>query len=328
LGVREKGERVKILVTGGAGFVGSHLVDALLARGNRPVVVDNLSTGKEANLNPSVRLCGVDIRDAAALEQVFARERPELVSHHAAQTDVRRSMADPAFDAQVNLLGFVNLLQLCVKYGVRKVVFASTSAVYPEPEVVPTDETYPIRPLSAYGLSKYVGEQYLRFYWDVYGLRFTIFRYGNVYGPRQDPHGEAGVVAIFSDQMLTGVRPTIFGDGNKTRDYIYIDDVVSANLLAMDGDGDGEIFNLGWGQEVRDFQVFNAVRNALGVQVEPQYEEKRSGELYRIALDSTKAKALLGWIPQVPFEEGVRLTVDYYRRLSEGARARCRGLSQ
>ena len=319
---------MKVLVTGGAGFIGSHIVDALLARGNRPVVVDNLLAGKETNINPAAPFYRVDIRDATALEQVFIGEQPQIMSHHAAQTDVRRSMADPAFDAQVNILGFVNLLQLCVKYGVRKVVFASTSAVYPEPEAVPADETHPVRPLSAYGLSKYLGEQYLSFYRNVYGLCFTIFRYGNVYGPRQDPHGEAGVVAIFSEQMLSGIRPTLFGDGNKTRDYIYIDDVVSANLLAMDGAGDREIFNLGWGREIRDFEVFDAVRNAVGIQVEPQYSEKRPGELDRIALESWKAKELLGWTPRVPFEEGVRLTVDYYRRLFGGAGAGCRGLSQ
>ncbi len=230
-----RGEKplVKVLVTGGAGFIGSHLVDALLARGDQAIVVDDLSAGRETNLNPAAPLYRIDIRDMAALDQVFVREQPEIVSHHAAQTDVRRSMGDPACDAQVNIIGFVNLLQLCAKYGVRKVLFASTSAVYPEPEFVPSDETHPVRPLSAYGLSKYAGEKYLEFDGEVYGLRFTIFRYGNVYGPRQDPSGEAGVVAIFSQQMLSGIQPTLYRDGHKTRDYIYVDDVVLANLLAM-----------------------------------------------------------------------------------------------
>lgn len=305
---------MRVLVTGGAGFIGSHLVDALVARGDRVVVVDDLSTGGEENLNHAASFFRVDVRDTEALEQVFMEEQPEIVSHHAAQTDVRRSMADPTFDAQVNILGSINLLQLSVKYQVRKVVFASTSAVYPEPEFVPADESHPIRPLSAYGLSKFVGEQYLKFYRDVYGLRFSIFRYGNVYGSRQDPHGECGVVAIFSEQMLNGVRPTVFGDGSKTRDYIYVGDVVSANLLAMDGAGDGEVFNLGWGREVTDFEVFEAVRRAVGVEVEPIYSQKRPGELDRIALDSTKAKRLLGWAPRVPFEEGVPLAVAYYAR--------------
>lgn len=304
---------MKVLVTGGAGFIGSHVVDALVARGDRTVVVDNLSTGKRENLNPAVPFYGVDVRDAASLEEVFARERPEVVSHHAAQVDVRRSMRDPAFDADVNVLGLVNLLQLCVRYEVRKVIFASTSAVYPEPEAVPVDETHPVRPQSAYGLSKHVGEKYLELFRDVHGLPFGAFRYGNVFGPRQDPKGEAGVVAIFTEQMMNGVRPTLFGDGNKTRDYVYVDDVVSVNLLAMDGRADGGVFNVGWGREVRDVEVFEAVRRGLGAQVEPQYGQKRPGELGRIALDSAKARASLGWRPRVSFEEGVRLTLEYFQ---------------
>ena len=304
---------MRVLVTGGAGFIGSHLVDALLKRSDHPIVVDDLSTGRKENLESRVPLYRTDIGDAAASEQVFAQERLDLVSHHAAQTDVRRSMANPAFDAQVNIVGFVNVLQLCVKFKVRKVVFASSSAVYPEPEAVPADETHPVRPVSAYGLSKYIGEIYLRFFSEAFGLRFTIFRYGNVYGPRQDPKGEAGVVAIFSQQMLTGVQPTLFGDGNKTRDYIYIDDVVSANLLALDGAGDGEIFNLGWGHEIKDFEVFDSVRKALRVNGEPCYAPKRPGELDRIALNSDKAKRKLRWVPRVPFQQGIQLATDYYR---------------
>lgn len=205
-----------------------------------------------------------------------------------------------------------------MKYGVRKVVLASTSAVYPEPEIIPAAESHPVRPRSAYGLSKYVGEQYLRFYADTYALCFTIFRYGNVYGPRQDPHGEAGVVAIFSEQMLSGVRPTIFGDGSKTRDYVYVEDVVWANLLAMDGAGDAEVFNLGWGREITDFEVFEAVRKAVGVAVEPIYGQKRPGELDRIALDSARAAQLLGWRPRVSFEDGVPMTVAHYKSRGEG----------
>ena len=305
---------MKVLITGGAGFVGSHLVDAFLGEGHRVVVVDDLSTGKEANLNPAASFYKVDIRNSSALEQVFEQEHPEFVNHHAAQTDVRRSMADPAHDADINILGFTNLLLLCVKHKARKLIFASSSAVYPEPECIPADETHAVRPVSAYGLSKYVGEKYLQFFGATYSLPYTIFRYGNVYGPRQDPNGEAGVVAIFSEQMLDGVQPTLFGDGNKTRDYIHVGDVVSANLLAMDGAGDGEILNLGWGKEIKDIEVFNAVRKALGVRVEPRYAPKRPGELDRIALDSSKAKSLLGWSPRVSFEEGVPGTVGTYKR--------------
>ncbi|HJY87827.1 MAG TPA: NAD-dependent epimerase/dehydratase family protein [Candidatus Acidoferrales bacterium] len=302
------------LITGGAGFIGSHIVDAVLAEGHHAAVVDNLATGKTANLNPTARFYQVDIASRDALEEVFAQERPVIVSHHAAQTDVRRSMADPSFDARVNVLGFVNLLELCVKYKTQKVIFASTCAVYPEPRSLPAEEIHLVQPLSAYGVSKYVGEKYMEFYRGVYGLRSTIFRYGNVYGPRQDPKGEAGVVAIFCEQLLTGIQPTLFGDGNKTRDYIHVDDVVSANLLAIQGAGDGEVFNLGWGIEIKDFQVFETVRDALASQAEPRYAPKRPGEMNHIALDSKKAKRLLGWSPRVTFAQGIPLTAAYYKK--------------
>lgn len=305
---------MKVLVTGGAGFIGSHLVDELLVRGHRVAIVDDLSSGTTDNVNPAAAFYQADIRDPRALAEVFDRERPDAVSHHAAQTDVRRSMSDPGFDASVNVLGLVNVLQLAVTSGVSKVLFASSSAVYPDPKFVPVDEAHPIRPQSIYGLTKYVGEQYLQLYRDVYGLAFTAFRYGNVYGPRQDPHGEAGVVAIFSAQILTGVQPTLFGDGTKTRDYVYIDDIVAANMLALDGGGNGEVFNLGWGREISDVEVFRAVRDALGGQGEPRYAAKRPGELDRIALDSTRAKTILRWAPRFGFDEGIRQTTEYYRR--------------
>lgn len=313
--VQESGRsHLKVLVTGGAGFIGSHLCDALIARGDRVIVVDNLSTGKRANLNPKASFHEVDIRDAAALEKVFEAERPDRVSHHAAQTDVRRSMAEPGYDAQVNVVGSVNVFHLCSKLGVKKVLFASSSAAYPEPEYVPVREDHPIHPLSAYGLTKYIGEHYLRFYREVYRLPFTAFRYGNVYGPRQDPQGEAGVVAIFCSRMLAGAPCTLFGDGKKTRDYVYVDDVVAANLLALDGAGDGEVLNIGWGREITDFEVFDAVRKALGKQADPTYAPKRPGELDRIALDSSKAAKALGWAPRVPFDEGIRWSADHYRQ--------------
>ena len=305
---------MKVLVTGGAGFIGSHLVDALLARGDSVAVVDNLSTGKKTNLNPKASFHEADIRDPASLEKIFLAEKPEMVSHHAAQTDVRRSMADPAYDAQVNVLGTVNLLHLCVQHKVWKVIFASSSAAYPEPDYVPVREDHPLRPVSAYGLTKQIGEQYLRFFRETAGLRFTAFRYGNVYGPRQDPKGEAGVVAIFCNQMLAGAPCTLFGDGKKTRDYVYVDDVVAANLLALEEAGDGETFNIGWGQEITDFEVFDAVRKALAKTVEPAYASKRPGELNRIALDNTRAAGILGWSPRVGFQEGIRRSAEYYRR--------------
>jgi len=305
---------MKILVTGGAGFIASHIVDRLIEAGHEVVVVDDLSSGRQENLNLHARFYQLDVRDAEGLAEVFSQERPDAVNHHAAQTDVTRSMRDPSFDAQVNILGSLNLIRCALQYEVRKIIFASTSAVYPEPEYVPADENHPIKPVSAYGLSKYMVEQYLHFFYKNMGLRYTAFRYGNVYGARQDPHGESGVVAIFSEQMLNGIQPTIFGDGSKTRDYIHVDDVVTADLLAMGDRGDGEVFNLGWGLEVTDFQVFDAVRNALDARVEPIYGQKRPGELERISLNCAKARRLLGWSPTITFEEGIPMAVEYYRR--------------
>ena len=306
---------MKVLLTGGAGFIGSHIADKLVEEGNEVIIVDNLSTGKKKNLNPKAKFYDVDITNINALEEVFSKEKPDIVNHHAAQTDVRHSMRDPNFDAMVNVLGSLNILQLCSKYRVKKIIYASTSAVYNEPLYVPMDEKHPIDPLSGYGVTKYTVELYLRVYSQNYGISYTIFRYGNVYGPRQDPYGECGVVAIFSEQMLTGIQPTIFGDGSKTRDYVYVGDIVDANIFAMNGLGDGEVFNLGWGKEITDFEVFDAVRKALGVQVEPIYSKKRPGEVDRVCLNSSKAKTKLGWKPKVNFEEGIALTVEYYKKL-------------
>ncbi|HDD35232.1 MAG TPA: NAD-dependent epimerase/dehydratase family protein, partial [Candidatus Desulfofervidus auxilii] len=224
---------MKVLLTGGAGFIGSHIADKLVEEGNEVIIVDNLSTGKKKNLNPKAKFYDVDITNVNALEEVFSKEKPDIVNHHAAQTDVRHSMRDPNFDAMVNVLGSLNILQLCSKYRVKKIIYASTSAVYNEPLYVPMDEKHPIDPLSGYGVTKYTVELYLHVYSQNHGISYTIFRYGNVYGPRQDPYGECGVVAIFSEQMLAGIQPTIFGDGSKTRDYVYVGDIVDANIFAM-----------------------------------------------------------------------------------------------
>ncbi|MSQ26427.1 MAG: NAD-dependent epimerase/dehydratase family protein [Dehalococcoidia bacterium] len=305
---------MKVLVTGGAGFIGSQVVDALIARGDSVGVVDNLSSGSRRNLNPRARLYVVDITDPAAVEAVFAQEKPEAVSHHAAQTDVRRSLADVPFDARTNILGSIHVLDGCVKQGAKNIVFASTSAIYPETQALPIPETHPLQPVSAYGVSKMTVENYLALYKLAFGLRWTAFRYGNVYGPRQDPHGECGVVAIFSGQLLAGATPTIFGDGTKTRDYIHVDDIVRGNLLALDGAGDGEVFNLGMGREVSDYEVFQGVAAALGSPVMPIFGKKRPGELDRVCLDITKAQRVLGWSPRVTLAEGMAATVAYYKK--------------
>ena len=311
---------MRVLVTGGAGFIGSHVVDALLGEGHSVAVVDDLSAGTPENIDPQARLYRASITDAESLERVFADERPQIVNHHSAQTDVRASLADPLSDARVNVLGTVNLLQLSVKHDVTRFIFASTCAVYSEPSYMPMDESHPVKPQSGYGMSKHAAEGYITLYGDTYGLKYKIFRYGNVYGPRQNPKGEAGVVAIFAGQLLTGIQSTIFGDGSKTRDYIYVGDIARANLMAVDPPGDFNVFNLASGLEVSDDDIFQAVGDSVGANVSPVYAQKRPGEADRVSLDISKAEKLLGWKPTVALGEGVRRTVAYYaERLRQSA---------
>ena len=225
---------MKILVTGGAGFIASHLVDRLIAHGHRVIVVDNLSAGQKENVNPKASFYLTDICDAQALEEVFKRERPEIVNHHAAHVNVRKSVEMPVYDANINILGSLNLCELSKKYQIKKFIYVSTGgAVYGEPKDLPVQETCPVEPLSQYGVSKHTVEHYLSIFYKLYGLNFTVLRYPNVYGPRQSPHGEAGVVAIFSELLLQNKPPTIFGDGSKTRDYVYVEDIVAANLMVL-----------------------------------------------------------------------------------------------
>ena len=309
---------MRVLVTGGAGFIGSHLVDALIQQGHNVAVVDDLSAGRSAFINPDARLYEVSITDLDGLSRVFAAERPQAVSHHAAQISVRRSMADPSFDALVNVVGTVNVLRLSVTHGCERVVFASTCAVYSDPVRLPLDESHPAIPASAYGTSKLAAEDYLRFYGRVHGLQYVAFRYGNVYGPRQDPGGEAGVVAIFGNQMLSGQQVTIYGNGSKTRDYVYISDVVKANLAAMRLPAAAEVLNLARGVEVSDYEVFDLVRRASGADAEPVYADKRPGEVERVCVDSSRASEILGWTPAVEPPEGILRTVEHLRAESRG----------
>ncbi|HHT9125110.1 MAG TPA: NAD-dependent epimerase/dehydratase family protein [Candidatus Brocadiia bacterium] len=306
---------MKILVTGGAGFIGSHIVDKIILMGHDCIVVDNLLTGKEHNVNPKAIFYKVDISDTEEMERIFLKEHPNIVNHHAAQVDVRKSVREPVYDAEVNILGSLNLMELSREYRVEKFIYASTGgAVYGEPLYLPVDEDHPIYPLAHYGVSKHTVEHYLHVFNELYGFRYTVLRYGNVYGPRQNPYGEAGVVAIFSEQMLARERPTIFGDGSKTRDYIFIDDVVDANILVMNNRGDNEVFNLGWGKEVSDQKIFEAVRDALKVDIKPIYDKKRPGELDRICLDNKKIKHWLDWQPKVSLEEGIARTTAWYKK--------------
>jgi UDP-glucose 4-epimerase len=304
---------MKILVTGGAGFIASHVSEGYLKAGHTVAIVDDLSTGKRENIPSAAKFYQCDVTDLEAIEEVIAEERPEIINHHAAQMDVRRSVREPLFDARVNILGGLGLLEIAVKYKIRKFLYASTGgASYGEVETVPVDETHPTAPICHYGVSKITLERYLYLYKHLYGLNYTVMRYPNVYGPRQNPHGEAGVVAIFALQMLRGDRPTIYGDGSKTRDYTFIEDIVRANLALLEK-GDGEILNLGWGKPVSDFQIFELVRKAAGYSNSPQYAPVRNGEVAHIALNAGRAKAVSGWVPKVSIEDGIMRTVEFIK---------------
>lgn len=309
---------MKIMVTGGAGFIGSHVVDLLIDAGHDVVVVDNLATGRLSNLNPKARFYQIDIR-SPEMEQVFQTERPEVVDHHAAQMDVRRSVADPIYDADINILGGLNMLNLSVKYGVRKFIHISSGgAVYGEPVYLPCDEKHPVQPLCPYGATKYMLELYLYMYKETYGLDYSVLRYPNVYGPRQDPNGEAGVVAIFTGQMLRNAPVTINGTGEQVRDYVYVKDCARANLLLLEK-GSGRVYNLGFGIGTTVNQIFEGLRNITEYPLEPKHGPAKAGETFRIYLDASRAREELGWEPQVPLEEGLRHTVEYFRQAEVSA---------
>lgn len=303
---------MKILVTGGAGFIGSHLVDRLVQEGHEVVVVDNLQTGKRRNLNKEARLYKLDIQ-TSRLERVFNRERPLLVMHLAAQVDVRRSVEDPIFDAQVNVLGTLNLLEQAVKYGTRKVVFASSGgAIYGEQDAFPAPESHPIRPLSPYGISKLNGEQYLAYYQRVSGIQYVILRYSNVYGPRQDPEGEAGVVAIFTGKMLAGEQPIINGNGRQTRDFVFVDDVVEANLAVMGKEVQG-VYNVGTAEETTVNDLFRLLVELTNAGCKELHGPAKKGEQARSVVDFSRLRQEVGWEPKVPLREGLKRTVEFFR---------------
>ena len=302
----------KILVTGGAGFIGSHLVDRLIQEGNEVIVVDNLSTGKRKNVNKKAQFYKMDIQ-SKRIERVFRNERPLIVVHLAAQMSVRHSTDDPGFDAQVNILGTINVLEHAVKQGVRKVTFASSGGVvYGEQEIFPAAESHRTEPLSPYGISKLAGEKYLAYYTNATGLRYVALRFANVYGPRQDSEGEAGVVAIFSKQMLDGGQPIVNGTGKQTRDFIYVDDVVEAILVTLGEDVQG-IFNVGTGQETTINECYGIIKSLTKCQCKELYGAAKKGEQFRSVLDVTKLREVFGWDPQVTLQEGLTRTVDFFR---------------
>jgi UDP-glucose 4-epimerase len=303
----------KILVTGGAGFIGSHVVDLFLAKGYEVVVLDDLSTGRLSNLNPEAKFHQIDIR-SSEIRDVFATEKPDYISHHAAQMDVRRSVAQPLFDAEVNILGSVNLIECAREFEVKHFVYISSGgAAYGEPERLPCDEEHPINPICQYGASKHTVEHYLYMYHVNYGLNYTVLRYPNVFGPRQNPEGEAGVVAIFAGRMLGGESVTVNGDGEQTRDFVYVGDCAYANYLAVTVDHRAGIYNLGWSRPTSINDIFFALAKATGYNHPIQYGPAKAGETRHIYLDAKKAARELGWTPTVTLEQGLQKTVTYLR---------------
>lgn len=303
---------MRILVTGGAGFIGSHLVDAFLADGHSVAIVDNLSTGTRENINSAAHFYEADIRDADAVDAIFARERPEVLCHQAAQLDVRKSVADPAYDAEVNVVGTLRLLQAGREYDLRKVLFASTGgAIYGEADVIPTPEAYPAAPISPYGVAKLAVEHYLHYYQVIHGLPYVALRYANVYGPRQNPHGEAGVVAIFAERLLRGEPATINGDGRNSRDYVYVGDVVAANRRALTGDHTGP-YNVGTGTETDVNTIFQQLNRLTEADAEERHGEPKAGEQRRSCLSWEKIARDLGWRPDVPLDAGLARTVEFF----------------
>jgi UDP-glucose 4-epimerase len=304
---------MKILVTGGAGFIGSHIVDALVGEGHEVVVVDDLSSGRRENVNAAAAFVRADIR-SAEVQELCLRERFQTVIHHAAQMDVRRSVEDPLFDASVNISGSINLLESSAKSGVKQFLFASTGgAIYGEQDSFPADERHPTRPLSPYGISKLAVEKYLDYYRIVRGLQSVSLRYANVYGPRQNPHGEAGVVAIFASRMLAGEQPVINGDGLQTRDYTFVGDVVRANLLALRHPSSG-VFNVGTGRETDVNALFRSLLAMTGSTCREQHGPAKAGEQLRSVIDAGLLEKTFGWRPSTALEDGLRQTVDYFRQ--------------
>ena len=303
---------MKIVVTGGAGFIGSHVVELYLSRGHEVLIVDNLATGKRENINPKARFFELDIRDPKAADLIRA-EKPDVVNHHAAQMDVRKSVADPIFDAQTNILGTINLLAASRDAGVKKFLFVSSGgAAYGEQEIFPAPETHPTWPVSPYGVSKRSGELYAHFFMAEYGLKFVAMRYANVYGPRQDPHGEAGVVAIFSGRMLRGEPITVNGEGTQTRDYVYVGDVARMSQLALETDATGPV-NVGTGIETDVNELAALILEAAKGKSEVRHGPAKSGEQKRSVVDIGRAAAVFKWKPEVPLRDGLARTVEFFR---------------
>lgn len=304
---------MRALVTGGAGFIGSHVVELLLAKGHRVAVIDDLSTGKRENLPPGVQFYRLSLLDSQ-LPDIIRQIEPDVVFHEAAQVKVSRSLADPVQDARINIEGSLRLLEACREAGLPKVVYASSAAVYGEPQAVPLPEEHPLAPLSPYGLSKLTVERYLAIYHVLYGLHYAVLRYANVYGPRQDSSGEGGVVAIFADRVVRGKPLVIFGDGSQTRDFVYVGDVAAANLRAANPELPGElVVNVGTGREISVNELARTLAEQAGSDLPFVYEAPRPGEIQRSSLANGRAVSVLGWQPATTLAEGLAKTLTWYR---------------
>ncbi len=310
-------EKLKILVTGGAGFIGSSIVDRLIADNYEVAVVDDLSSGMEENINKKARFYKLNIQDPE-IETVFKKEHPDIINHQAAQIDVRRSIDDPLYDAGTNVLGTINILQNCIRHKIKKVIFASSGgAVYGEQQTFPASESHPLRPISPYGITKMITEQYLYYYKTVFGLDYTSLRYSNVYGPRQDPFGEAGAIAIFIQKMLDNEQVVINGSGEQTRDFVFVEDVVEANILAIKNSFSESIFNIGTGTETTINEIFRNLKEITGLSTENTYGPPKAGEQLRSVIECTKAEKILNWRPEISLSDGLKRTCEYFKRKNE-----------
>ena len=304
---------MKILLTGGAGFIGSNIVDSLISSGHDVVIVDNMSRGKKANINPEATFYEMDIL-SPEMDDIFNKEKITHLIHHAAQIDVQHSIQDPIFDASNNISGTIKLLEYCKKYDLEKFIYASSAAVYGDPDYLPVNEKHPIKAMSPYGISKHTPEHYIKMYHKLYGLKYTILRYANIYGQRQDPKGEGGVISIFIDKMLAGLQPIIFGDGEQSRDFIHVNDIVNANLKALEK-GDNQLVNISCNTQNTVNDIYQIINDLLHTQLEPIYKEERKGDIRHSYLDNTKALKVLNWEPEYNLREGLKLTIDYYADL-------------
>ncbi|MGI6486220.1 MAG: SDR family oxidoreductase [Tepidanaerobacteraceae bacterium] len=304
---------MNIVVTGGAGFIGSNLVDRLIEEGHKVVVIDNLSRGEINNVHSRAKFYHQDIC-STKIRYIFRKEKIDIVYHGAAQIDVQKSIKDPMFDCDVNILGTVNVLEACKEANVEKIIYSSSAAVYGKPKYLGIDENHPINPISFYGISKYIPEYYLRVYNALYNLDYTILRYANVYGIRQKPNSEGGVIAIFLNKLLKNESPIIFGDGDATRDFIFVEDVVEANIKALHN-GSKEVFNIGTGKATLIKELFFLMKDIIKTDVEVRCSKERKGDTKHSFFDITKAKEKLNWMPKYELREGLKMTIEYYKRL-------------